>query len=405
MHESFSLGRIAGMRIGANWSLVVVVWLIAWSLADSELPAAVPGQDPVAYWGVGVTASVVFFACLLAHELSHSLVARRHGIEVDGIVLWLFGGVSRLRTDPATADAELKMAVAGPATSAVIAVAFLGLSRVVDSTLDQPLTAAGLRWLGWINGILAAFNLVPAFPLDGGRVLRAWLWRRHGDKIRATMVAARAGRVFAFTLIGLGMVEFAAGGSLGGLWLVFLGWFLLTASTAEATRAFVDSRLAGLPVRVAMTSNPVVVPAGITVGQLIEGWMYRHRCSTFPLVGPEGAVVGLVTLARVKQIPAERRELVLVSEVACPASEIVTCDPEEPLTAVIARMNASADQRALVYDGAALVGIVSPSDVTRSLEHAELVPSRPPDGSPRSPDDEGSFVPGPPPATGETMTT
>ena len=374
MHESFSLGRIAGMRIGANWSLIVVVWLIAWSLADSVLPAAVPGQDPVAYWAIGVIASVVFFICLLAHELSHSLVARRHGTEVDGIVLWLFGGVSRLRTDPATADAELKMAVAGPAMSGVIAVVFLGLSRVVGS-LDLPLAAAGLRWLGWINAILAAFNLVPAFPLDGGRVLRAWLWRRHGDKIRATIVAAQAGRVFAFTLIGLGVLEFAAGGPLGGLWLIFLGWFLLTASTAEATRAIVDSRLAGLPVRVAMTADPVVVPAGTTVDHLIEGWMYRHRCSTFPIVGPEGVVVGMVTMARVKQISAERRQSVLVDEVACPIVDVVTCAPDEPLTTVIARMNASADQRALVFDGGELVGIISPSDVTRSLQHAELAPS------------------------------
>lgn len=373
MHESFSLGRIAGVKVGANWSLIVVVWLIAWSLAATELPATEPGHGRLAYWVVGVVASAAFFACLLAHELSHSIVARRNGIEVEGIVLWLFGGVSRLSTDPETADSELKMAAAGPAMSVFIAVTCFGLSRLVEATMHQPLLVAGLGWLGWINGMLAVFNLVPAFPLDGGRVLRAWLWRRHGDKARATVTAANAGRAFAFVLIGLGVLEFAVGASLSGLWLIFLGWFLLSAPTAELSRSFVTSHLAGIPVRAAMTPHPIVVPAGITVGQLLDGWMDRHRCSTFPLVGSDGTVLGLITLARVKRVPAAERALTPLMAVACPPAEIVSCDVDDPLTAVIERMNASPDQRALVYEHGALAGIVSPSDVTRSLEYARLV--------------------------------
>lgn len=372
MHQSFSLGRVAGMKIGANWTLIIVVWLIAWSLADTQLPETVPGHSHVAYWAVGVGAAVGFFVCLLAHELSHSVVARRHGIEVEGIVLWLFGGVSQLKADAATADVELRVAAAGPAMSIAIALGFFGVTRILDASASQPLLAAGLGWLGWMNGILAVFNLVPAFPLDGGRVLRAWLWQRSGDKSKATMSAANAGRMFAYALIGFGVLQFAGGNTLGGLWSVFLGWFLLAAATAEATQSIVETELSGVRVRDAMTSDPVVVPAGTTIEALIDTWLFSHRCSTFPVVGGSGGVVGLITLARVKQVPLGRRGSTYVSDVACPANEIVSCGPDDPLIAVIARMNASVDQRALVFDGGRLVGIVSPSDAARTIQHAQL---------------------------------
>ena len=372
MHQSFSLGRIAGMKVGANWTLVIVVWLISWSLADTQLPETVPGYGRIAYWAVGVGAAVGFFACLLAHELSHSIVARRHGIEVDGIVLWLFGGVSQLKGDAATAEVELRVAAAGPAMSAAITLGFFALTRILDASGTQPLLAAGLGWLGWMNGILAAFNLVPAFPLDGGRVLRALLWRRSGDKAQATMSAANAGRIFAYVLIAFGVLQFAGGNTLGGLWSVFLGWFLLAAATAEATQSIVETELAGVRVRDAMTPDPVVVPVGTTVEELIDSWLFSHRCSTFPIVGSSGTVVGLITLARVKTVAFGARATTHVVDVACPANEIVSCGPDEPLVTVIARMNASADQRALVFDGGRLVGIVSPSDAARTIQHAQL---------------------------------
>jgi CBS domain-containing protein len=226
--------------------------------------------------------------------------------------------------------------------------------------------------LGWFNGSLAVFNLVPAFPLDGGRVLRAWLWGRHGDKRRATASAANAGRLFAYVLIGLGLLQFLIGGFVGGLWFVFLGWFLLSAAQAEASQSMLDDQLHGVTVRSAMTPNPVVVPATVTVGQLIDGWMFDHRCSTFPLVDREGAVTGLVTIARVKSVPADRRATTPAMEIAAPPVELVTCQVDEPLWPVITRLSGSADQRALVYDGDTLAGIVSPSDVTRVLELTQL---------------------------------
>ena len=369
MEESVPLGRIAGIRIGANWSLLVVFWLIAWSLASSELPRAAPHHSDSAYWAAGLAAAVVFYGCLLAHELAHSIVARRAGIVVEGIVLWLFGGVSRLKGEAATPDTELSVALVGPATSLGLALVFWGLTLVAGRS---SLLAAATGWLGWINGMLGVFNLAPAFPLDGGRVLRAILWRRHGDKTRATASAARAGQTFGYMLIAVGLLEFLAGAGLGGLWLVFLGWFLLTAARAEAGVTLLGAELGDIKVADVMTRNPIVAPAYITVDRLLDEWVYPNRCSTFPVVDTDGRLTGLMTLARVKRVPVERRRTTTLDQVASPLSDVVSCAPGDPLAQVAQLMAVSTDQRALVLDGGRLVGIVSPSDVTRAHEHARL---------------------------------
>jgi Zn-dependent protease len=378
--ESFHLGKIAGVRIGANWSLVVVVWLIAWSRASDGLPIEAPGYTRIEYWVAGVIASIAFFACLLAHELSHSVVARRHGVEVEGIVLWLFGGVSRLKGEAAEPGVELRIAIAGPMMSLLLAGGFLGLSQLVETSAGTAsagttLFGATLGWLGWINGILAVFNLLPAFPLDGGRVLRAWLWSRHGDKTKATLTAAGAGRVFGFILIGLGLFEFASGIAVGGLWFVFLGWFLINAAGAEAAGSLLTTQLAGVLVRDVMTPHPIVAPAAMTVDELLEQFIYPNRCSTFPLADPTGTVVALLTLARVKHVSAHLRSTTRCADVATPLAEVVTCGPDDGLLGLLGRLSTSVDQRALVFDAAGLAGIVSPSDISRAMQQAEL--SRP----------------------------
>jgi len=380
VNESVHLGRIAGVRIGANWSLLVVFWLIAWSLATTELPVASPHHSDFAYWVAGVAAAVAFFGCLLAHELAHAVVARRAGVEVEGIVLWLFGGVSRLKGEAATPRTELRVALAGPATSLGLAASFWAITVAAGG--GASLLAAVTGWLGWINAILAVFNLAPAFPLDGGRVLRALLWRHHGDKARATASAGRAGEAFGYVLISLGLLEFLAGGGLGGLWLVFLGWFLLLAARAEAATSAGDAELAGLRISDIMTPNPLVAPAEVSVERLLDEWVYPSRCSTFPLVDAHGRLVGVVTLARVKRVPAPQRQTTQVSEISCPIAEAVICAPGDQLVEVAHRMAESADQRALVLDGGRLVGIVSPSDVTRAHAHARLR------GEPRRPHKE-----------------
>jgi Zn-dependent protease len=320
--ESFRLGRIGGIRVGVNWSVLVVFWLISWSLAAVVLPRQAPGRPSSVYCAAGLATAALFFASLLAHELGHAFVARRAGRRVEGITLWLFGGVARLRGEAENPGAELRIAGVGPLVSLAVAAVSGLLALGADVVGASPLLVAALAWLAWINGMLALFNLIPAAPLDGGRVLRAVAWRRTGDRLRATTIAARAGRVFGYVLIGLGLVRFAFQGNFGGLWLVFLGWFLLSAARAEETSARLREALAGIRVRDVMTPDPVVGPGWYTVDAFLEEFVLRHRCSAFPVRSFDGDLVGLVPLARLKRVPADQRARTRVSDVACPLAEV-----------------------------------------------------------------------------------
>ena len=230
MRESVYLGRVAGIRIGLSWSLLPAFALIAWSLANGQLPYEVPGYNHSAYWVVGVLTAVAFFAALVAHELAHSIVARRRGMRVQGIVLWLFGGVAQMEGEMSDPRTELMVAVVGPLVSLLIAgVGALG-AWGLDAAGASPIVVAALAWLAAVNGLLGVFNLLPAFPLDGGRLLRAGLWWRWKDQNRATRAAANSGRIVGGGLIALGVLEWFRLGGFGGLWLAAIGWFVVTAA-------------------------------------------------------------------------------------------------------------------------------------------------------------------------------
>src|SRR5258706_226891 len=244
MNENLSLGRIFGIHVGLNWSLLVVAALIAWSLATSLLPTASPGQTSGAYWTAGVISAFVFLASLLAHELAHSVVATRRGVKVEGITLWLFGGVSRFSSETASPGAQALITFVGPLTSLVLGAVFYLAAVAVGGGAHPGLFSATLSWLGYINISLGVFNLVPAFPLDGGRLLQSLIWLRTGDRLRATRIAARIGMGFAYLLIAYGLATFIFAGSLvGGVWSVFLGWFLLSAGPPLVLRG---GRLVGI---------------------------------------------------------------------------------------------------------------------------------------------------------------
>jgi Zn-dependent protease len=235
MNESAHLVTVRGIRVGAHWSLLLILWLLVTSLASWQLPHVAPGHVGAAYAVAALGAAVAFYACLLAHELAHAVAARHRNIDVEGIVFWLFGGMTKLKGEAADADDEQHVALAGPATSLALAAAFLVLSRLFGAGQQASLPAVVFGWLGWLNGVLAIFNLLPAFPLDGGRVLRAALWRHHGDKQRATATAARVGGSFGYGMIAIGAVGFfVSGGSFTGLWLAMIGWFVLSSSRSEA---------------------------------------------------------------------------------------------------------------------------------------------------------------------------
>lgn len=367
MGESVRIGRIAGINVGFNWSLLVIFWLITWSLASARFPAQIPGYTPTAYWiAAGITA-VLFFGTLLLHELSHAVVARRSGVEVEGITLWLFGGIARFRGDAMNADSELRIAAVGPATSIVVGAAALGASFILDAAGAAALLVGAARWLGVINIILAVFNLIPGFPLDGGRVLRALIWKRKGDRLAATRIAGQAGRIFGYLLIALGIAEFAFAASLGGLWFVFLGWFLLGAAQAEQTQTLVRAALQGFRVKDVMSRDPVTVPEETSIARFIDAYAMTHKFSTFPVTDENGRAVGIVTLSRVKEVPRDDRETKSIADIACGLADVATVSPDEPLTAVLDRIEQCSEGRALVVGDGLLQGIVSPRDIQRVL--------------------------------------
>jgi Zn-dependent protease/predicted transcriptional regulator len=372
MTESFSLGRLAGVRVGVNWSVLVIFTLIVLGLAAGRFPALHPGEAGVAYLLAGLVAGVVFFGSLLAHELAHAVVARRNGVEVDSITLWLFGGVAKLNGEPPNPGADLRIAGVGPLVSVILAAAFAVVAVVLDAAGLPGLVVGVVVWLAVINAVLALFNLVPAAPLDGGRILRSLLWWRSGDRARAAIGAARSGRVFGWLLIAFGVSIALFGGGFGGIWLALIGWFITAAARAEEEHARMGDALDDVRVADVMTPSPVVVPAEASVQSFIDDWVFRHRHSTFPVVGVLGDPVGLITLQRVKPVPAEERTVTRLGDLAVPMDEVVAASPTDPLPDLLPRMAASPVGRALVMDGGRLVGILSPADVMRRLEVAEL---------------------------------
>lgn len=228
--QGLHIGRIAGIPVDVNWTWVIVFALIDWTLAAPVFPSTNPGLTEGTYATMGTVAALAYFGGLLMHELGHALQARREGVGIDGITLWLFGGVARMRGFFASAGAELRIALAGPAVTAALAAAFVALARVSHF---GPAPDGVLAWLGYMNIVLLLFNLVPALPLDGGRVLRASLWWLRGNFEWATLVAARVSRALSVAMMGAGVVLLFAGGGIGGVWLVVIGWFVLGAAGAE----------------------------------------------------------------------------------------------------------------------------------------------------------------------------
>ena len=371
MNENLSLGRIAGIHVGLNWSLLVVAALIAWSLATGILPSAAPGETSGAYWTAGVVSAFVFLASLLAHELAHSVVAMRRGVRVEGITLWLFGGVSRFSSDTSSPGTQALITFVGPLTSLVLGAVFFLASVVVGGGAHPGLLPATLSWLGYINLTLGVFNLVPAFPLDGGRLLQSLIWLRTGDRQRATRIAARIGMGFAYLLIAYGLATFVFAGSLiGGVWSVFLGWFLLSAARAEETGGMIRQALSGISVREVMTPNPEQAPDDISVEDALHGYALASRHSTFPTHDAGGRLSGLLTMAALKNVEPEARATTLVKQVTCPLASVATAGPADPVTNLLGVAEGCSEGRTLVVDGGRLVGIVSPSDINRLLQRS-----------------------------------
>jgi Zn-dependent protease len=299
--------------------------------------------------------------------MGHAIVARRLGVKVDGITLWIFGGVARLKGDAATPGTEVKIAIAGPLVSLALAILFGAATFALDASGGPVLIEGGIAWLAGTNATLLLFNLIPAFPLDGGRLLRAWLWQRSGDKYRATSGAARLGRICAFLMIGLGLLSLFINGAISGLWLIFLGWFLLSAARNEESQVLLRSALSGLRVGDVMSRDPAIAPGWITVDEFMRSYLPGQNATAYPIKSFDGALDGLVTLARLAQVPQDERHLRRVRDVGTGMDEVAKAAPGEPVTEVLDRLSPSNEGQMLVIDGGRLVGMLSPGDIARAL--------------------------------------
>jgi len=366
VHSSFRLGRIAGVEIGVNWSWLVVFALIAWTLAVGVFPSENPGLSDAAYVAMGVVAATVFFVSLLAHELGHALQARREGMEIEGITLWLFGGVAKFKGMFPSAGAEFRIAIAGPLVSLAIGVACVLVALVAD----LPASVDGVVfWLGWINLLLLVFNLLPALPLDGGRLLRATLWHVKGDFAAATRLSAGIGRALGYAMIVGGLLLFIFQGTFSGAWLAFIGWFLLQAASAEARYVIARQALGDLRVRDLMVRDPVTAPAEATIGELVDRVAWSERFTTYPVLDGD-RVLGLVAFRRIVQVPRGEWDTRRVRECVIGLDELTVLAEDDRAIDALAALSENVVHRALVLDGGRLVGLLSITDLARALEIA-----------------------------------
>jgi Zn-dependent protease/CBS domain-containing protein len=363
MNGNFTLGRLGGIEVRINWSWLVIFALIVWSLAVGVFPSQNPGLSDGVHLAMAIVAALLFFVSLLLHELGHAWQARREGMEIDGITLWLFGGVSQFKTRFSSAGAEFRIAVTGPLVSLVLGVgyvllAFVGLPSAVDGVV---------AWLGYINLSLFAFNMIPALPLDGGRVLRAALWRARGDLVWATQVAARVGQGFAYLFIGLGIAMFIFQGSFSGAWLAFIGWFLLQAAGTEARYVATEAALDGLRVRDLMIRDPVTVDADLTVGQFMDDVASSRHFTTYPVVA-EGRPVGLLAFSSVASVPRSEWDIRRVRDAMIPLRNVLQFAEDTTAVEALTVLSSPTTNRGLVIENGDLAGLLSITDLARALE-------------------------------------
>ncbi|MFX0577896.1 site-2 protease family protein [Nocardia nepalensis] len=379
LRATIPLGRVAGIRVGAHWSALATLGLFTYLLGRSLADAH---GNSVAVWLIAAIGAVGLFASLLSHELAHSIVARRSGTRVEQVVLWLLGGVSELGDQPKDPRSDLRIALAGPLTSLMLGVGLLGITGAVGALVSGPVPEM-FGWLAAMNLILAVFNLVPGAPLDGGRVLRALIWRHTGDQLRATTVAARSGRVLGLSLLILGGAELLAVGNGGGLWLMLLGWFLYSAANVELAAAGLRHRLGDTRIHDVMTEHPLSVPANWSVADLLRSQIVHTGHRVFPVTDQEGRPIGELAWSDLTPLPAAARETTEVRNVARPLPPTARVSGDEPLATVASQvvLRPDFDVITVVDQHGRLIGVVTATDLTLAVQRSALgLPIHRPEG-------------------------
>lgn len=354
--------RLAGIPIGVHPSWLIILLLLSWSLAVGWFPARVPGLDSVAYWTLGVAGALGLFVSILLHELAHALVARRHGLGIRGITLFLFGGVARMESEPPSPGLEFRVAIAGPIASVVISGVCLGASSLGRGAglAEAPITV--VDYLAVVNLIVVGFNLVPAFPLDGGRVLRSILWRWKGNLRWATRVCAGLGAYFGAFLIVLGVLSMIGGGLIGGIWFALIGLFLRQAARTGYQQLLLRQLFQGEPVRRFARSDVVTVPPDISIRRLLDDYVYRDHFKMYPVV-EDDVLLGRVTTRAIKKLPREDWDTTPVRALMAPPSDDNTIGLDADALEGLQKMGRTGDSRLMVTSNGRLVGILTLKDL------------------------------------------
>jgi Zn-dependent protease/CBS domain-containing protein len=367
MGQGIRIGRIFGIQIALHPSWFVIFLIVTYTMAVGELPRTFRTWDEGLYWVVGALISLLFFASVLAHELSHSLLARRFGIRVRDITLFIFGGASTLEGEAQRPRDEALIAAAGPLTSIAIGVLLLGL----DAATGQEQLAAIFSWLGFINITLGLFNLIPGFPMDGGRILRAILWKIRGDRNAATRNAAGVGRLFGYLLIAGGIFLIFQGANLfTGVWLALIGWFLSNAAESAVAQMTVEHALKGIKVREVMESDPPSITPNESVNDLVNERLIRGEHRSFLVRHDDGGLAGIVTLSDVRRMPRENWEAARVTDIMTRYADLATIGPDAELeTALKLLQEREVNQLPVVTDeGRTVVGLLTRAGILRLIE-------------------------------------
>lgn len=359
--NSITLFRLFGFEVKVDLSWIIIAVLITWSLARGVFPTTVRGLAVTTYWWMGALGAVGLFLSVVFHELWHSMVARRFGIIMSGITLFIFGGVAQMEDEPKSPRAEFWMAAAGPLSSIFIGLVLYGIARAFAGAWPRPLLGV-VGYLGYLNLILAVFNLVPAFPLDGGRIFRSALWGARKDLLSATKIASRVGAGFGLLLMAAGLVSMLLGQFISGIWWLLIGMFLRGAANSSYQETVRRRTLQGERASSIMRPDPITVSSMITVRQLVEDYIYHYHYTMFPVVD-NGRLAGCVTTRDVKNVPRGEWDVRRVSELSATCTDGTTVAPDTDALAVLQKMRHTGNTRMMVVDGDGLLGIITLKDL------------------------------------------
>jgi Zn-dependent protease/CBS domain-containing protein len=365
--KRINLFKLLGFQVRIDMSWIVLALLIAWSLSSGLFPLYYKDLSTSTYWIMGIIGTVGLFLSIVFHEFCHSVVARKYGVPMKGITLFIFGGMAEMSEEPTSAKAEFMMAVAGPISSVLAGLAFYALLALGKQAGWISPVKGVLAYLAWINMILAAFNLLPAFPLDGGRVLRSILWGVKRNLRWASRISSRIGSFFGFVMIFFGFVSFFRGDFIGGLWWFLIGMFLHSAAKMSYQQLLTRKALEGETVRRFMKEDPVTVPSSATVDQLVEDYIYRYHFKMFPVVESSGKLLGCVTTKDVKAVPKEEWGKKSVGEIAASCTEANTIPSGEDAVKALSRMSQNNISRLMVIDDGHLAGVITLKDMLKFL--------------------------------------